>query len=121
MPPDPLLLEKIHALRELMDERFAASENAISKADLNLEKWRANANEWRSAMVDREARFASRVETEAEFRALRTEIASLKESRSTDRGRSAGGQALWSALLAVAAILIALATLVLSVLRQSNG
>lgn len=80
------------AVKEQTKSAFEASEKAIEKSDANAEKWRANANEWRQAMVDRESRFASRAETETEFRALRTEIAGLKESRDVGSGRGAGVQ-----------------------------
>lgn len=74
---------------------FAASEKAILKADANAEKWRENANEWRASMLDREVKFASRPEMDAEMKALRAEIAGLRESRATGAGRSSGATAMW--------------------------
>lgn len=91
---------------------FAASEAAINKADINAEKWRANANEWRAAMMDRENKFASRVETDAKLEAVKAEIAALKESRSTDHGRGAGRQDLWGYIIAGAGLLLTLGALI---------
>jgi hypothetical protein len=87
-------------LKEYIESRFegqdkavraalAAAEEARKQAEANAEKWRANANEWRDAMNDREAKFASKPEMEGELRAIRSQIASLKESRDMGIGRSA--------------------------------
>lgn len=52
---------------QLSDERekavraaLAAAEKAVSVAQTNAERWQANANEWRSAMTDRERNFFSK-------------------------------------------------------------
>jgi len=42
------------------EQRFQAQEQAISVAEAAAERWRLNANEWRSAMTDRERNFFSR-------------------------------------------------------------
>lgn len=65
-------------LKQLMDERdrrygevseakeraisaaLAAAEKAVHVAEINAEKWRMNANEWREAMNDRERNFLSK-------------------------------------------------------------
>jgi len=74
---------------------FLAAEKAIHKSDVNAEKWRENANEWRASMLDRETKFASRAEMEAELKATRVEIASLKERLDTIAGRAGGSAAMW--------------------------
>jgi hypothetical protein len=74
---------------------FAASEKQVAKAEGNAEKWRENANEWRASMLDREVRFASRSEMDAELKAVRAELMSLKESRDRGDGRSSGSIAMW--------------------------
>jgi len=119
------LTRELTALRELIDERdrlyaerALASEKSIDKADANAEKWRANANEWRAAMVDREQRFASRLETDAEFRTLRIELTSLKETRSLLLGRGAGGAAMWGYLVGAMGLVIALSTLAMTFVRK---
>lgn len=65
-----------------------ASEKAVTKSELNAEKWRDNANEWRGAMIDRESKFASRVEVDNEIRNMAKEIASLRETRSEGTGKT---------------------------------
>lgn len=68
----------LETLKELMDERdkryaqvseakekavsaaLAASEKAVNVAEINSEKWRDNANEWRSAMSDKDRNFVTK-------------------------------------------------------------
>lgn len=69
-------------------DRFDAQESALLKYDANAEKWRAASNEWRQAMTDREARFATRDEMSSKFDVVNVAIDSLKETRSEHQGRS---------------------------------
>ncbi len=97
---------------------FAAGEKAIAKSDINSDKWRENANEWRGAMMDREAKFASRQDIESEFKSVRVELASLRESRSEGAGRSAGVHYLWAAGVAAVGALLGLVSIVVAILRH---
>src|SRR5678816_4366067 len=85
----------VETLKEHFEQRFAdqkeavaaalaAAEKAVGKAEANAEKWRENANEWRGSMMDREVKFASKEQIETEFRGIRQELASLKETRAPD-------------------------------------
>jgi len=60
-------------LREYVEQRFEAqdkavqaalvsAEKAVLKKEEEVERWRANANEWRGAMNDRERDFLTRKE-----------------------------------------------------------
>lgn len=42
------------------EQRFDAQEQAVRVAETSAEKWRNQANEWRSAMLDRERTFFSK-------------------------------------------------------------
>lgn len=101
------------AAKTLNDATFAASEKAIGKSDQNAEKWRENANEWRSAMMDREIKFASRTETENEFKNLRAELAGLKEYRASGAGahqQQSDNRAWLAAAVSVILLMMAVAT-----------
>jgi len=87
----------VQTLKEHFEQRFAdqkeavaaalaAAEKAVGKAEANAEKWRENANEWRGSMMDREVKFAAKDQMETEFRAIRGEINSLKETRAAISG-----------------------------------
>lgn len=78
----------VESLKTYMDERFrsqelsvkdalAASDLAISKAELAVEKRLENTNEWRSAMNDRDVRLLPR----AEFAAILNEWSSWRIER----------------------------------------
>ena len=102
---------------------FLASEKAILKADANAEKWRENANEWRASMLDREIKFASRTEMEAEFKGIRVEIASLRESRATGAGHSTGTAAMWGYVVggfSFALLLLSLAAAVVTFIVKAR-
>jgi hypothetical protein len=106
----------LKAAQTAVDAAFAAGEKASSKSDVNAEKWRENANEWRAAMMDRETKFASRAETDNEFRSLRTELAGLKETRAEgtgERRRQGDTRALWLAGVATIGHRVTLLTFVL--------
>lgn len=96
------------AVKEQTKASFEASEKAIVKSDVNAEKWRENANEWRSAMMDRESRFAQREGTDNEFRSIRTELASLKESRDVGSGKTANMGTVVAFVFGAIGILLAL-------------
>jgi hypothetical protein len=90
---------------------FLASEKAITKADVNAEKWRENANEWRASMLDREIKFASKAEMEAELKAIRSEISGLRESRAQSAGHTGGATALWGYVVGACGLLLTLLTI----------
>lgn len=79
----------LKAAERLTSTIHEASQKAIEKADINAEKWRANANEWRGAMQDRESRFATKPEVESEFKSIRAELVLLRETRSEGVGGKA--------------------------------
>ena len=78
--------DALTAQKEAVAAALVAAEKAVLVAETNAEKWRMNANEWRGSMLDREAKFASRVEVEAKFETLNATIASLKETRAEGIG-----------------------------------
>lgn len=71
--PTSVSTERFEDFKLEVDRRFkdqseatrtalASAEKAVDKAETQGEKWRENANEWRSAMSDREKNFLSRKE-----------------------------------------------------------
>lgn len=111
-PPDLL---KIHfdALREAdskavsaalaaaglaVDKALAAAALAVDKAEQTAEKWRDNANEWRTAMNDREKKFLTIEVASVRFDALEAIVKDLRESRAF----SAGGKAAWGVAIGFA-------------------
>lgn len=110
----------LKAAETLTNASFAASEKAIGKADANAEKWRENANEWRAAMQDREVKFAGRVEMDNEFKNLRNELMSLKESRAEGGGRHSGSAAVWGYVISAIAVLGSLFTAAIALYKMGK-
>ena len=81
--------DALAAQEKAVNAALAASEKAVSVAENNAEKWRANANEWRGAMTDREQRFVSV-----------TEHNLLKERIDKHEGGSKGMRDLWGWIIA---------------------
>lgn len=82
--------DALTAQKEATASALLSAEKAVLVAENNAEKWRMNANEWRGSMLDRETKFASRVEVEAELKGIRTEIQSLREARAQGTGEKGG-------------------------------
>lgn len=52
--------DQLLAQEKAVDTAMNAAEKAVNVAETTAEKWRANANEWRKAMDDRERNFLPR-------------------------------------------------------------
>ncbi len=76
---DKAVLSALAAQEKAVNAALAASEKAVLVAENNAEKWRANANEWRGAMGDRERNFAQKSDLDA-----------LKERMDRDMGEKKG-------------------------------
>lgn len=112
---DKAVQAALAAAEKAVSAALVAAERAREAAEANSEKWRQNANEWRAAMQDREARFASRVEIESELRALdqkitnnRSEIDAVKLSATKVAGAGVGAEKLWAGLVGMIFLLLAL-------------
>ena len=89
---------------------------AIKLAEDNAAHWRAQANEWRGAMTDRERNFMSRNEIEILLRGLDEQVRELKKSVQTSTGRSLGTTAAWGYLVGA----VGLAVLVMNFLTGAG-
>lgn len=78
---------------------LAAAEKAVDRAEINAEKWRQNANEWRAAMDDREVKFMPREESIAGLHGNAEKIAALTDRMNRGEGKGAGLDASWGYLL----------------------
>jgi hypothetical protein len=98
------------AQEKAVNAALAASEKAVLVAENNAEKWRANANEWRAAMSDRETRFANRGDLEA-----------IKERLDRMEGADKGVQRVVDTRRAANSNLIALASVIAGVVGAIVG
>lgn len=98
---DKRLTGLILSQKEAVEIAFASSEKAVVVAENNAERWRENANEWRSAMSDREREFVRQVQHQTEVNGLRKDVQDLKERVDKGEGTGAGLRAGWGYLVAV--------------------
>lgn len=99
---DKAVLSALAAQEKAVNAALAASEKAVLVAENNAEKWRANANEWRSAMTDRETRFA-----------VKSDLEALKERIDRADGGSKGMRDLWGWIVAIIMIGVAVGGFIL--------
>src|SRR6185436_1476993 len=78
------------AKEKAISAALAAAEKAVQVAEVNSEKWRANANEWRLAMDDREALFVKKETFEGMLAGFTKDIRELKERMDVSQGRGQG-------------------------------
>lgn len=90
-------------IEKLLDEKdkavniaLAAAKEAVGVAELNAEKWRDNANEWRGAMNDREKTFITKAEFESYKSAVDKALTIEKERGDFDKGKSSGLSLGWA-------------------------
>ncbi len=101
---DKAVLSALASQEKAVNAALAASEKAVLVAENNAEKWRANANEWRGAMGDRERNFAQKSDLEA----LKERIDRTEGRSSGIRERSGDSRATWAIVIAMAATLVQL-------------
>ena len=90
------------AKEKAISAALAAAEKAVQVAEVNSEKWRANANEWRLAMDDREALFVKKETFNSFHDGLTKDIRELKERLDVSQGRGQGYEKIWGWIVAAA-------------------
>jgi Flp pilus assembly protein TadB len=89
---------------------LAAAKEAVLVAEANSEKWRANANEWRAAMTDRDKLYMTRTEFEAYKSATDKGIDDLRKAQQTQEGVRQGLSDGWGWMAGIIGLAIAIAT-----------
>ena len=96
---DTLFLEKEKALQAalLAQEKavaaaLSAADKAVNKAEINAEKWRENANEWRGAMSDRDRELPSRREVDQQISGVETRLSTVEARQERGIGMDASAQ-----------------------------
>jgi hypothetical protein len=103
---DKRYAERFQAQEKFHAAALAASEKQVALAEANAEKWRANANEWRGAMDDREGKFVLKDSLGPELSALHKEVDVLRENAQLTAGKGAGMTTMWGYVTAAVTLLI---------------
>lgn len=125
---DRLLNQRMDLSDMAVAAALAAAEKAVSTAEVNAQRWREQANEWRTAMNDRERNFAGKDTVDTMFQSLGAIVQANREGVIAETGRNSeritaieqnkiGGRATWEAILPVVSILIALAVAIVVIVR----
>ncbi len=89
------------AQEKAVNAALAAADKAVTAAEVNAEKWRGQANEWRGAMNDRERDLMPRLEAQQRFTSIEEKIDALRGSS------GAGRRELFGWVVAGAAVIFA--------------
>src|SRR5688500_7588330 len=108
---DTILSEKDKAInaaltsaKEAVTVALSSAKEAVAVAEKNAEKWRENANEWRSAMNDKDRLLLSRSEFLVYKEATELALGIQKERGDKGEGKSMGVAQLIGYILAAIAI-----------------
>lgn len=106
---DKAVVDALAAAEKAVNAALVAADKAVEKEQTNAEKWRANANEWRQAMDDRETRFMSKEEAILTVRAVDERVQKLERGESAKLGHKSGVSETTAIVIAVVmAILFAI-------------
>lgn len=109
--------QRFEAQEKAVTAALASAALAVDRAEVNAERWRNNANEWRAAMTDREKNFMSRDQADSQFDALEKQITDLKRSRDASEGRMGGISAGWGYLVGAIGLAAALVAIFINLSR----
>jgi hypothetical protein len=112
---DKAVVDALAAAEKAVNAALVAADKAVEKEQLNAEKWRNNANEWRQAMDDRETRFMGKEEARLTVNAVEARVSKLEAVASKGAGHheavTSGAFALYfsiAAIVAVAALIVSI-------------
>lgn len=107
------VLTALIAQKEAVTSAMTAAEKAVEKAETQAKEWRAQANEWRSTMSDREARFV----TQDSFTALAEKVHDISARIDRTAGQSTGLRDAWAVLLGAAGLVASIIAIAYAVTR----
>ena len=115
----------IGTLKEYIESRLDAMEEAVGKAETAVDQRLAGLNELRGAMNDQQANFASKVQVDANFASLTDRLAAMTKrldgidtALSTYGGKAAGVSTAWGVLIQVIAALATVGAVFVAIGRK---
>lgn len=99
----------IETLKEHFDQRLSDMDKAVVAAKEESKEWKAQANEWRGTMNDKDDRFALKTETER----MRDDIKTLQLSEATLAGKASTNSVYISLIISAISIGIGIAAIFL--------
>jgi hypothetical protein len=109
---DKAVVDALAAAEKAVNAALVAADKAVEKEQLNAEKWRNSANEWRQAMNDRETRFLGKDEAALMVSGVEARVTLLEKASNVQAGGHQALTAAWGYVVGA----ISCAALVVSVL-----
>ncbi len=109
--------DALAAQEKAVNAALQASDKAVAAAEINAEKWRLNANEWRGAMNDRERNLMPIVQAEQRFTSLEEKIASVTAWQQAAQGSGSGHRESVAWLFGGCGVIIGFGTIVIEIVR----
>lgn len=96
---------------------LASAKEAVSVAEANAEKWRANANEWRGAMTDRERNFVQKSEFVVYKESVEKALTVEKERGDINQGKGMGAVSLWGYIVGAIGVVSMIISIAITVMK----
>jgi hypothetical protein len=104
--------QRFEAQSSAIAAALLAAEKAVTKAEVATERRFEGVNEFRQALSDQTASFITRVEWEAQRKAEDERVRTLSARVDRTEGRTGGVTGLWGYLVAAAAVIVAVVSLI---------
>lgn len=109
--------ELMHEQDRRYEQRFAAAQEAVLKAEMASEKRFEGVNEFRAQLADQQRTFIPRIEAEQRIGALETTIRELDTRVQNNAAAARGGKEMWVLLAGVVSFLLGIGAFALNVTR----
>jgi hypothetical protein len=103
--------QRFTSQQEATKSALASAGMAVDKAEANSERWRANANEWRGSMSDKDKLFMPRSEINPRLDAIDKSINELNTFRDVAIGKASQNSVFVALIIALAGLIIGLVRL----------
>lgn len=107
--------ELMHQHDRRYEQRFAAAQEAVLKAEVASEKRFEGVNEFRAQLADQQRTFIPRIEAEQRLDALETMIRALDNRVQSNAAAVRGGKEVWALVVAAIMTILAIASFAIRV------
>ncbi len=101
------------SLKEYVDTRFAAAQQAIDKAEATMTARLATMNEFREQLRDQAGHFITRDELNIQIKKLSEDVDALQKIADVAEGKASQSSMIFSYAISIISLIIAIASLVL--------
>lgn len=107
----------VQTLKEYVDQRFAAIQMAVDKADEATEKRFESVNEFRAQLSDQSRTFIPRQEYEIAHENLKAQVVTLYNEMEKTKNVKQGGNIVWAYVLSGVSLIGTIVMLVMNIIK----